>query len=141
MFSLTSRKISHETTVVEENYQLMSVVDETVSETPYQLILVYLSSGSDLSQVKDHLSHLLVPEMKTIITGDFNFGTKETNTLTTFLRDKSFSQVVPWPTHIQGRTLDHLYVSRDVHVELTRHSPYYSDHSALCIKFRIVGSE
>ena len=135
MFSLRSRKMSKETTVISEKYQLMSILDETVSDSPYQVILVYLSSGCDLSQVVDHLFHLLIPEMTTIVTGDFNFDTTETNDLTTFLKDNLFSQVVPWPTHIQGRTLDHCYVSKNVHVKLTRYSPYYSDHSALCIKF------
>ena len=118
-------------------YQIMSTIDETNKDFPYQLILVYLSSKCPLSEVVEDLSRLLVPEMKTIITGDFNFDKKETNALSTFFKSRMFQQVVPWPTHIQGRTLDHLYVSKNVQVELTRHSPYYSDHSALCIKFLI----
>ena len=135
MFSLTSRKMLHETTVVQEDFQLMSVVDETVPNFQYHVILVYLSSGCNLSQVVDHLSHLLIPGMTTIITGDFNFDQKHTNVLTFFLGINFFSQVVTWPTHIQGRTLDHCYVSENVSVQLTRHSPYYSDHDALCIEF------
>ena len=73
MFSLTSRKISHDTVVVKEQYQLMAIVDETVPESSYQVILVYLSKGCDLFKVAHHISHLLFPEMTTIITGDFNF--------------------------------------------------------------------
>ena len=134
MFSLSSRKMSQQTSVIKEKYQLMKVVDETTKDFPYQLILVYLSSGCPLSQVVDDLDCLLVPNMTTIITGDFNFDKKETNILTNFLKE-SFLQVVNWPTHIQGRTLDHCYVSKNVNVQLTRHSPYYSDHSALCIDF------
>ena len=111
--------MSKETTVINEKYQLISILDETVSESPYQVILVYLSSGCDLSQVVDHLFHLLIPEMTTIVTGDFNFDTTETNDLTTFLKDNLFSQVVPWPTHIQGRTLNHCYGSRNVNVQFT----------------------
>ena len=94
MFSLTSRKISHETTVVEENYQLMSVVDETVPNFQYHVILVYLSSECNLSQVVDHLSHLLIPGMTTIITGDFNFDQKGTNVLTFFLEINFFYHFV-----------------------------------------------
>ena len=132
IFSLSSRKLSHETTVIQENYQLMSVVDETVLENAYQLITVYLSSGCDLYQVVDNLSSLLVPNMKTIITGDFNFDRNKTNSLTKFLKDKMFVQNVSWPTHIQGKTLDQCWTN--VSVQLTRHSVYYSDHDALCIE-------
>ena len=141
IFSLSSRKMSNETTVIKEKYQLMTVVDKTVPNFPYQVVLVYLSTGCSLLQVVEDLSFLLVPNMTTIITGDFNFDKKKTNILTTFLRNNLFTQEVPWPTHIQGRTLDHCYVSKNVHVQLTRHSPYYSDHSALCIEFRSVAGE
>ena len=74
--------------------------------------------------------------MKKIIVGDFNFDKKETNILTTFLKNNLFSQVVPWPTYIQGGKLDHCYVSLSIEAQLTRYSPYYSDHSALCIEFQ-----
>ena len=127
--------MSHQTTVIKENYQMISVVDETIPNFSYQIILVYLSSGCNLSQVQEDLSYLLVPEMQTIITGDFNFDKKEENILTKFLRNNMFSQVVTFPTHIQGRTLDHCYVSKHVNVRLTRHSVYFSDHDALCIEF------
>ena len=136
MFSLTSRKISHDTVVVKEQYQLMAIVDETVPESSYQVILVYLSKGCDLFKVAHHISHLLFPEMTTIITGDFNFDKNETNILSRFFKDNLFSQKVLWPTHIQGRTLDHCYLSKNVQIMLTRYSPYYSDHSALCIDFQ-----
>ena len=128
--------MSNEVSRVEENYQLMSFVDETGPRDTYQVILVYLSSGCNLSEVVQHLSNLMVPHMKKIITGDFNFCRKETNILTTFLKNNLLSQVVPWPTHIQGRSLDHCYISPNIEVQLTRYSPYYSDHSALCIEFR-----
>ena len=137
MFSLSTRKISEQKTVIKEKYQIVSIVDVTNKDFPYQMILTYLSSKCPLSEVVDDLTHLLVPQMTTIITGDFNFDKTETNALSTFFASRMFQQVVPWPTHIQGRTLDHCYVSKNVQVQLTRHSPYYSDHSALCIKFHI----
>ena len=140
-FSLSSRKLSNETTVVKENYQMMSVVDETDPNFPYQMVLMYLSNGCSFSQVVQDLSCLLVPNFTTIIIGDLNFDKKDKNDLTSFLSKKKFSQQVSWPTHIQGRTLDHCYVSKNIHVKVTRHSPYYSDHSALCIEFRPVGSD
>jgi len=44
-------------------------------------------------------------------------------------------QVVNFPTHKSGRMLDHCYVSNNTSVKVSRHSPYYSDHDALCIEF------
>ena len=44
-------------------------------------------------------------------------------------------QLVEWPTHSGGRTIDHVYVSKNVKVNIVRYSPYYSDHDALCIQF------
>ena len=126
--------MSQQKAVIRENYQLMKVIDETTQGFPYQLILVYLSSGCPLTEVVDNLSCLLVPEMTTVITGDFNFHKDEENRLSNYLRNvMEFEQKVTWPTHCQGRTLDHVYTN--TRVKLTRHSPYFSDHSALCIEF------
>ena len=137
IFSLSTRKVSKQNTVIKEKYQIMSMIDETNKNFPYQVILVYLSSKCPLPEVVEDLSQLLVLDMTTIITGDFNFDRKETNVLSTFLTDRNFNQAVSLPTHIQGRTLDHCYTTSNVQVKLTRHSPYYSDHSALCIKFNV----
>ena len=73
--------------------------------------------------------------LTTIIVGDFNFDKSETNALTAFLNKRQFIQVVEWPTHKEGRTIDHCYVSKNTKVQVTRHSPYYSDHNGLCIQF------
>ena len=90
IFSLSSRKMSHETIVVKEKYQVITFVDETVPKFTYQLVLVYLSTGCPLSQVVDDLSHMLIPNIRTVITGDFNFNKTEQNSLTEFLKNKSF---------------------------------------------------
>ena len=50
---------------------------------------------------------------------------------------ENFNQLVTWPTHIQGGTLDHCYVPENVKLDITRHSPYFSDHSALIIEFQV----
>ena len=136
MFSSSSRLISQQKQKVgSERYQLMSIVDETNPQHPYQLVLVYASSGCPFPELVVDLGKLLHPNMTTIITGDFNFDIKETNVLTRFLKEKKFTQVVDWPTQKEGRTIDHCYVSENTRVQLTRHSPYYSDHDALCIRF------
>ena len=135
MFSLRSRKISKETTVINEKYQLISILDETNPNQPYQIVLAYASSGCLFQQMARDLETLLHPNMTTVITGDFNFDNTETNALTLFLTKRQFTQVVDWPTHKEGRTIDHCCVSKNTRVQLTRHSPYYSDHDGLCIEF------
>ena len=74
-----------------------------------------------MTQVVDDLSHLLISEMRTIITGDCNFDKKEVNAMTVLLKDSKFTQVVTWPTHTQGRTLDHCYVSENTKVIAINH--------------------
>ena len=136
IFSQSSRHLSQQKQkVAKEKYQLMSIVDETNQSHPYQLVLVYASSGCPFKDLVIDLEKLLHPLMTTIITGDFNFDKKETNALTRFLSQRKFTQLVDWPSHREGRTIDHCYVSKKTRVQITRHSPYYSDHDGLCIEF------
>ena len=136
MFSLASRKLSNsKQSVVREKYQIMSIVDITVQSHPYQLILVYASSGCPYQMLVDDLKKLLLPDITIIITGDFNFHCTEKNAFTQYLEARMLTQVVKWPTHREGRTIDHCYVSNNARVQITRHSPYYSDHDALCLSF------
>ena len=136
MFSSASRILSNsKQSVVKEKYQIMSIVDITVQNHPYQLILIYASSGCPYKMLVEDLKKLLLQDITIIITGDFNFDRKEKNSLTQYLDAKKFSQVVNWPTHNEGRTIDHCYVSKNARLQVTRYSPYYSDHDALCIAF------
>ena len=131
IFSLSSRDPPHSRhKVAKDLYQLMSFVDRT-----YQLVLIYASSGCPFQELKMDVEKILDPKMTTIVLGDFNFDKNETNDLTRFLREKEFTQIVNWPTHRGGRTIDHCYVSKNTRVQIIRHSPYYSDHDALCIEF------
>ena len=134
IFSLPSRRISQQIQkVVAEKYQLMSLLD--ITSIPYQIVLVYASSGCPFQELTQNLLTLLQSDITTIITGDFNFDCNEMNPFTRFLKEKAYTQLVDWPTHREGRTIDHCYVSENTRVQLTRHSPYYSDHDALCIEF------
>ena len=136
IFSLTEQQVSRHQSVIADNYQLMSMVDESIPGHPYQLILVYASQGCPWKQLTNHISHLLKQKMPVIIIGDFNFDRTEKNYLASTLASQGFEQVVNWPTQdTAGRTLDHCYVSRNTRVQLTRYSPYYTDHGALCIQF------
>ena len=75
--------------ITKEKYQLMSTIDTNVEDYNYQLVLVYASSGCPYKELVDDLKKMLQPEMKIIITGDFNFDRKESNSLTTFLQGES----------------------------------------------------
>ena len=63
---------------------MMAMIDETIPEFQYQLILVHLSSNCPMTQVVNDLSQLLIPKMRTIISGDCNFDKKEVNAMTVF---------------------------------------------------------
>ena len=137
IFSKISQQISKtQHNIVKDKYQIMSILDETVKGYPYQLVLVYASSGCPLPELVTDLARLLKQKWTTIITGDFNFDRKEENALTRFLSYQDYQQVVTWPTHDgAGNTLDHCYISKYTRVQLTRSSPHFSDHDSLIIQF------
>ena len=110
---------------------MMSLIDNQFH--PYQLVIIYASSGCPFKELAKDLEKLLQPQMTTLIVGDFNFDKNETNALSSFLQQKEFTQLVNWPTNRGGRTIDHCYVSKNSRVQVVRHSPYYSDHDAICI--------
>ena len=86
IFSLVSRQLSQSKhKLAREKYQLMSIIDETNPRNPYQLVLIYASSGCPFQNVVLDLQNLLHPKMISIIIGDFNFDKKEVNDLTRFL--------------------------------------------------------
>ena len=76
--------------------------------------------------------------MTTILVGDFNFDAQEENKLTKFLMRKHFEQLINEPTHDKGRMIDHCYVPVSVKdkIQVGTHSPYYTDHDAICISFK-----
>ena len=134
VFSLSSKEpplSKHK--IGKDLYQMMSFIDNQFH--PYQLVIIYASSGCPFKELAKDLEKLLQPEMTTLIVGDFNSDKNETNALSSFLQQKEFTQLVNWPTHRGGRTIDHCYVSKKSRVQVVRHSPYYSDHDALCIQF------
>ena len=109
------------------------------------LITVYRSSNGDQTALLNHLKNLITPNRTTIIHGDFNICYRETksNTVTKYLEENSFNQLVNEATHIKGRVIDHCYIRKEIAENITttlyRYSPYYSDHDALCttLKFEV----
>ena len=118
--------------VKRENFQLLSITDDNV-----QLILTYISSNCQLTEVVSELKLITKKNKITIITGDFNFDKSNQNILTKYLANNGMVQLVSKPTHDAKNCIDHCYVPRSLKdkIEIRQHSPYYSDHDALCIKF------
>ena len=103
------------------------------------IINVYRSNKGNSVELLKKLEEMLTPGISTLITGDFNicFLTNPNNRMSKGLINIGFQQLVNEPTHILGGHIDHVYWnSRNQEWEgpiLHRHSPYYSDHDAMCI--------
>lgn len=116
--------------VIKEKYQILSIMDGNV-----QMILLYCSSGCHFPEVVMDMQNIVCLQNTCVITGDFNFDKNEENSLTQYLRETRFVQLVKNSTHDMGRTIDLCFVPEAVKekVVLTQYSPFYSDHDALCI--------
>ena len=102
-----------------------------------QLTLVYLSSHSQLIDVKKMIEKIPSKAKHHIIIGDFNFSSKESNILTDlFTKQMGLSQIIERPTHKDGRTIDHCYMSPEINYNIPFINHYYTDHSAICIKLK-----
>ena len=100
-----------------------------------QLSVIYISTDAKLINVVQKLQETLAEELQQIIIGDFNFSPEEDNHLTKYFKSKGFIQMIDQPTHSGGRTIDHCYVSnRGLVQQIKIISPYYTDHSAFCMK-------
>ena len=70
-----------------------------------------------------------------MIVGDFNLDAKKSNQLTSFFtKDMGLKQLIDRPTHKEGRTIDHCYISPGITCNIKFVNPYYTDHTAFCIK-------
>ena len=120
--SRKEKKLSDSFKFENEKYQILSCVDETNPYHSYQLVTCYFSQGCPLIEAADCLSKVLMyPTMTTIIIGDFNFDTSnESNPISKLLKSKNLQQIVKWPTHDAGRTLDHCWVSTNAGIQLER---------------------
>ena len=118
------------------NFQIIKCLSEEL-----EVIAVYRSEKGSLSELTEHLSKLITPNVTTIICGDFNlcYLSQRNNKVTKFLENNDFKQLVKVATHIKGRHIDHFYLKTyGQHIEkptIMTYSPYYSDHDAICSTF------
>ena len=124
--------------IIEENFQMVIIT----LQDDVQVFIIYSSS---VSATKEHVMklrdvfHEHMTSEECYIAGDFNFETKDkfVPLLVDFFMEKGLEQVIHLPTHVKGRTIDHLYVPEELKekVDLKMTYPYYSDHAAICLKF------
>ena len=103
------------------------------------VINVYRSSKGNSLDLLNKLIEMVTPGVSTLITGDFNicFFRNPNNRMSKGLANTGFQQLIRESTHILGGHIDHVYwMSRNHQWKdpiLQRHSPYYSDHDAICV--------
>ena len=96
------------------------------------IISVYQSSNcSNLESIMDFVSQYKTEYF--LVIGNFNFTQDTKNLLTNQLKVWNFNQLIDFPTHKEGTTIDHAYVSKKLSTSTVSepHYTYYSDHQGL----------
>ena len=94
-----------------------------------QLYIIYLSQTNN--KVKEELwekiKYLRVNNLELVIIGDFNVDANSSNVVTQNFLNYNLIQLVNEPTHIEGRTIDHLWVSKSLSkLDLSIQYPYFN---------------
>ena len=101
------------------------------------IIGVYRSQNGSIVNMINEIKKLYNTDKTTVIGGDFNicFIKQPKNLVTTSLADIGFKQIVTEATHIEGGTIDHIYIAQEfckkIDFELELYPKYYSDHDGL----------
>ena len=101
------------------------------------IIGVYRSQNGSIVNMINEIIKLYNTDKTTVIGGDFNicFIKQPKNSVTTSLADIGFKQIVTEATHIEGGTIDHIYIAQGFckknYFELELYPKYYSDHDGL----------
>ena len=110
-----------------------------MSSTDLDLIVVYKSPAGKDSDLWQMLQTVINPNHPTVVCGDFNmcFSEQKNSISISCLLNMGFKQLVQSSTHIEGGSIDHVYVlDIQAHVEL--YSPYYTakDHDGILITIK-----
>ena len=101
------------------------------------IIGIYRSQNGNVVDIVKELTAEIDFDKNTVIGGDLNICavTQSNNYITASLKEMGFEQIVTKSTHIDGRTIDHIYISLKVKERfdwVLEHLPkYYSDHDGL----------
>ena len=118
-------------------------IEATAQVSKYQsqkvdVINVYRSEEHSSSDLAKTIINMVSPNKATIVCGDFNICYRKTpgDKLIKELEHFGMKQLNKEPSHEEGGTIDHIYYQKSSEWKeptIERHSPYYSDHDALCI--------
>ena len=106
-------------------------------------ICITRSARGSEQEVVNHLEQLIDVGRLTVISGDMNICLDKDpqSLLPTVLGELGFQQLVTSPTHMAGGRIDHVYLNDPGSLlggyHLTHHTPYYSDHDALCLSMTL----
>ena len=128
---------SEETTeVIDENYTLLKMKLGSVI-----IILCYVSKEVVWSKFTKDVQILIgQSESPTLIIGDMNFDTEESNVFSKFMASSKFVQLVKNPTHDRGSVLDHVYANQpaeELEVSVKQKAVVYSDHDVIFVKLNL----
>ena len=118
-----------------------------ISSSQFDVINVYRSNNCDLKEFELMLFKMMDGydnSKKVLICGDLNiYYTEETSNhfIRKIVDEYNFKQLVMDPTHDEGNTIDHVYVSPALQgrVVIEKTCLYFSDHDLLTI--RVTGEE
>ena len=127
----------HVTDITEDNMHLTKMGTDNLD-----VITLYRSSNGNLSNLIDHLKSLISQYRTTVVCGDLNLCYIDTrrNKVTQWLENEGFKQMVKRATHIRGRLIDHFYIRKandNITTTVFRHSPFFSDHDAICATLKL----
>ena len=125
--------LKHEIDIKEENLQISKFTSPIID-----IVVLYRSQSGNLNDLKNSLDALNSKEKPLLVIGDFNFCFKENswNSTKKYLRERSFTQIISEPTHIEGNLIDQAHIrdeKRILNFSSELHCKYYSDHRALAI--------
>ena len=108
-----------------------------ITSSQIDVIGVYKSKEGDLKDLVSKINELIDENRFTIIGGDLNICCSKlpNNHLTNKLKEIKFEQIVTQATHIEGGSLDHIYIKQieeeNYEWKLEYFPKYFSDHDAL----------
>ena len=123
--------------VQEALYQMTKIASKTTD-----IINVYRSQGANTAAFERDLLELIYLNRETIIVGDFNICHEKnsSHSIITMLENLGFHQIVKYPTHIDGGTIDLVFILnpgdfRKYHVQ--QQGQYYLDHDIMIVRYGI----
>ena len=127
-----NNKFTHSKDINSEGFSISKITSSQID-----VIGVYKSIEGDWKDLVSKINELIDGNRFTIIGGDLNVCCSKlpNNHLTNKLKEMKFQQIVTQATHIEGGSLDHIYMKQieeaEYDWELEYFPKYFSDHDAL----------